>query len=251
MKLTLLGGGGERVDRGGGRAERPGPIRASAMYRLQEALGARFKDESGWRVADVYTSVDDEISRARSGVGLCDVSACGKLGVRGEAVEAWGPSVIGGPVPAVGRAAWEHVNGASVLVCRRSADELLLLTPPREVAAVAGVLEKAAESGGCVHVTDLTAAFAIVDLIGDKLHALLERLVALDLTAVPPLGVIQGDLARVHAIMVRSDHHALPVFRVIVAREYGDFVWRTLSDAGHDLGLTPVGAAAYSRMMSA
>jgi glycine cleavage system aminomethyltransferase T len=84
VKLTLLGSGGKRVDCGG-------PIRMSAMYRVQEALGARFKDDAGWRVADVYTSVDDEIARARGGVGLCDVSACGKLGVLGEAVESWGP----------------------------------------------------------------------------------------------------------------------------------------------------------------
>jgi glycine cleavage system aminomethyltransferase T len=244
VNLTLLGGGG-------GRAERAGPIRASAMYRVQEALGARFTDDAGWLVADVYTGVDDEIARARSGVGLCDVSACGKLGVRGEAVESCGSKVTGSALPAVGRAAWERVNGVSVLVCRRAADELLLLTPPREVTAVAGVLDKATEDGGCVHVTDLTAAFAVVDLIGDKLGPLLERLVALDVSVVPPLGVIQGDLAGVHAIMLRLDHQTLPVFRVLVGREYGDFVWRALSDAGHDLGLTPVGAAAYARMMSA
>jgi glycine cleavage system aminomethyltransferase T len=243
VKLTLLGSGGKRVDCGG-------PIRMSAMYRVQEALGARFKDDAGWRVADVYTSVDDEIARARGGVGLCDVSACGKLGVRGDAVESWGPKVTGGPLPTVGHAARERVNGASVLVCRRAADELLLLIPPSEVTAVAGVLEKTAESGGCVHVTDLTAAFAVVDLIGEKLFALLERLVALELSAVSPLDVVQGDLAGVHAIMLRLDHEMLPVFRVLVAREYSDFVWRTLSAAGHDLGLTPVGAAAYSRMMS-
>jgi len=221
------------------------------MYRAEEALGARFKDDAGWRVADVYTSAEDEIARARSGVGLCDVSACGKLGVRGDAVEGWGPKLTGGALPAVGRAAWERVNGASVLVCRRAADELLLLTPPAELAAVAGMVEKAAESGGCVHVTDVTAAYAVVDLIGGRLGELLERLVALELSAVPPLGVVQGDLAGVHAIMLRLDHQALPMFRVLVGREYGDFVWRTLSDAGHDLGLTPVGAAAYARMMSA
>lgn len=231
-------------------AERPGPIRASAMYRVQEALGARFKDDAGWRVADVYTSVDDEIARARGGVGLCDTSACGKLGVRGDAVEGWGPKVIGGDLPGVGHAAWERVNGAPVLVCRRAADELLLLTPPGELSAVTGLVEKAAESAGCVHVTGVTSALAVVDLIGDKVGALLERLVALDLSAVTPLGLVQGDLAGVHAILLRLDHGALAVFRVLVGREYGDFVWRTLTDAGHDLGLTPIGASAHARLMT-
>jgi heterotetrameric sarcosine oxidase gamma subunit len=229
--------------------QRPAPIRTSAMYRVQEAIGARFKDDAGWRVADVYTSIDDEVERARSGVGLCDVSACGKLGVRGEAVESLGVKLTGAPVPAVGLAARERMNGASVLVCRRAADELLLLTPPRDLSTVADVVATAVE-GGCAHVTDLTAAFAVVDLIGDRLDALLERLVTLDLTTVPVLGVAQGDLARVHAIMLRLDHPAVPGFRILVPREYGDFVWRTLTDAGHDLGLTPVGAAAHARLMT-
>jgi heterotetrameric sarcosine oxidase gamma subunit len=219
------------------------------MYRVQEALGARFKDDAGWRVAEVYSSVDDEVARARSGVGLCDVSACGKLGVRGDAVVPLGVKLTGRPVPAVGHASRGRVNGASVLVCRRAADELLLLTPPRELAALADVLAKAVE-GACAHVTDLTSAFAVVDLIGANLRALLERLVALELSAVPVLGVVQGDLARVHAVMLRLDHPTLPAFRVLIPREYGDFIWRTLGEAGRDLGLTPVGAAAHARLMT-
>jgi heterotetrameric sarcosine oxidase gamma subunit len=219
------------------------------MYRVQEALGARFKDDAGWRVAEVYTSVDDEIVRARSGVGICDVSALGKLGIRGEAVDSLGPKLTGRPLPGVCHASREQVNGAPVLACRRARDELLVLTPPGEVSAVAGVIERAVESA-CAHVTDLTAAFAVVDLLGARLGELLERLVALDLSTVPAFGVVQGDLARVHAIMLRLDHPTLPAFRVLVPRECGDFVWRTLADAGHDLNLTPVGATAHARLMT-
>ena len=37
-------------------------------------------------------------------------------------------------------------------------------------------------------------------------------------------------------------------FRIMVAREHGEFVWDSLRDAGHDLGLTLVGAAARARL---
>ena len=221
------------------------------MYRAQHAGGARFTDRAGWRVADVYTSTDDEVARARSGVGLCDTSACGKLGVRGAGIEPWGTTLTGRAVPAVGRMSRERVNGASVLVCRRAADELLLLTTADELPVVAGALAGPVDGDGCVHVTDLTAAFAVVDVVGDKLALLFERLVALDMSAVPAFGVVQGELGRVHAIMMRLDHPTLPVFRVLVAREHGDFVWKTLGDAGRDLGLVPVGAAAHARLMGA
>jgi sarcosine oxidase subunit alpha len=220
------------------------------MHRAQDVLGARFKDDAGWRVADVYTSIDDEIARAGSGVGLADASACGKLGVRGADVETLCVKLTGRAVPAVGHASRERVNGTAVLVCRRAADELLLLTPPSATAPVATVVEDAVE-GGCAHVTDLTSAFAVVDLLGPRLEALLERLVPLDLSAVPALGLVQGELARVHAIFLRLDHPGRSVFRVLVPRECGEFVWRTLLETGHDLGLTPVGAAAHARMLGA
>jgi heterotetrameric sarcosine oxidase gamma subunit len=226
------------------------PIRTSAMYRAQQAAGARFTEDAGWRVADVYTSTDEEAARARNGVGLSDVSATGTLGVRGEAIESWATKLTGHVPPAVGRAAWERVNGASVLLCRCAADEVLLLTTAGDGSAVAGVLARTVESAGCVHLTDLTAAFAVVDVIGPRLEALFERLVALDLSAVPPLGVVQAELARVHAIMVRLERPTFPAFRVLVPREYGDFVWHTLIDAGRDLGLTPIGAAAHGRLMA-
>jgi len=228
----------------------PSPIRTTAMYRAQLAAGARFADDAGWRVADVYTSTHAELAGAREGVAVSDVSACGKLGLRGEALESAAMKLTGRTAPPVGRMARERVNGAAVLACRLAADEMLLLTSAAEHVAVAAVLAGTAEAAGCLHVTDLTSAFAVVDLMGPTLPTLLERLVTVDLTALPPLGVVQGELARVHAIMIRLDEPTLPVVRVLVARESGDFVWRTLAEAGSDLGLAPVGAAAHARLLA-
>jgi glycine cleavage system aminomethyltransferase T len=228
----------------------PSPIRTTAMYRAQQAAGARFADNAGWRVADVYTSTDAELSRAREGVAISDASACGKLGFRGEAIESVAMKLTGRTAPPIGRAARERVSEAPVLACRLAADEMLLLTSAVEHAAVAAVLAGTVEAAGCLHVTDLTSAFAVVDLMGPALPTLLERLVTVDLTALPPLGVAQGELARVHAIMVRLDEPTLPVLRVLVPRESGDFVWRTLAGAGSDLGLAPVGAAAHARLLA-
>jgi heterotetrameric sarcosine oxidase gamma subunit len=218
------------------------------MYRAQRIVGARFTERAGWRVADAYTAPEAETARAREAVGLSDVSAWGKLGLRGETVESLGVKLTGRTLPAVGRASWERLNGASVLLCRRAADEVLVLTTPEEQSVVADVLTRTVESAGCVHLTDLTAAFAAVDVIGPRLGALFERLVAVDLSAIPPLGVVQCELAHVHAIMVRLDHPTLSVFRVLVPREYGDFVWHTLGEAGYDLGLSPIGATAHAQL---
>ena len=223
----------------------PAAVRLSAMYRRQLAQHATFKDEAGWRVADLYTSADGEAAAARRGVGLHDASATGKLGVRGGDLEPLVTALTGRERPPVGRASRVEIHGAAALLCRLAADELLLLSRPGDLASVESMVAKTAETVGCAHVTDLTSAFAAVDLIGPRVTALLERLLPLDLSeaAAPPLAVVQGELARVHAIVLRWDGR-LPAFRIMVAREHGEFVWDSLRDAGHDLGLTLVGAAA-------
>ena len=227
----------------------PAPVRLSAMYRRQLAEEATFKNDAGWRVADVYTSADGETAAARRGVGLCDASASGKLGVRGEDLEPLVTALTGREPPPIGRAARAELHGAAGLLCRLAADEVLLLTRPADLAPVESLVAKTAGTVGCAHVTDLTSAFAAVDLIGPRVTALLERLLPLDLSeaAAPPLAVVQGELARVHAIVLRWDGR-LPAFRIMVAREHGEFVWDSLRDAGHDLGLTLVGAAARARL---
>lgn len=227
------------------------PVRVSAMSRAAAALGARFTEQAGWKVADVYTVVEDEIAGARAGVGLADTSACGKVVVRGADVDAVVAKLAGRHPPAPGQASRERIDGANVLACRRVADEMLLLTGPADGEAVAAVVTRASETVGCAHVTDVTSGFAVVDLVGPRAGALLERLVPVDLSAsaVPPLGVVQAELARVHAIVMRLDHATLAAFRVLVAREYGEFLWHTLLDAGHDLGLTLVGATALARLI--
>ncbi len=60
-------------------------------------------------------------------------------------------------------------------------------------------------------------------------------------TIVPRLGIVQAEVAGVHAILIRLDRPE--GFRALVAREYGAFVWEMLLDAGADLGLAPIGVA--------
>jgi heterotetrameric sarcosine oxidase gamma subunit len=220
------------------------------MYRAQAALGASFTEDGGWKVATAYTSPAEEVRGARDGVGLADVSAGGRLGVKGEAVDALLAKVAGCDCPP-GRAAHVRLNGAETLACRLATDEVLLLTRAAEAAAVTELLEKASAASACAHVTDRSSACAALEVVGPGVPRLLSRLVPLDLSpaAVPPLGVVQGELARVRAIMIRLDLGAAPAFRILVAREHGEFVWTAVIRAGSDLGLVPVGAVAHARLM--
>ena len=219
------------------------------MYRSHRTLNATFAAEGDWQVAAVYTSVAQELQAARGAGGIADVSAGGRLGVRGEALDAVMTKVAGRPCPEAARAVRASLNGSGALVCRVAADELLVLTAPAAAGAVEGALVSACESAGCAHVTDLTSAFAAVELIGPRVPALLARLVPVELStgAAPPLSVTQAEVARVHGILIRLEH-PLPVFHLLVGREHGEYVWDALLDAGRDLGLVPIGSQARARL---
>jgi glycine cleavage system aminomethyltransferase T len=218
------------------------PYRVSAVHGAHLALGARLRDEAGWRVPDAYGAPAEEAARARAGVGLADASACGKLLVQAAAMEPVLVKAANVEWLAVGTALRIRIEAARTLACRLAEDEVLLLTPPAEAAAVASLLESLVAGAGCAHLTDVTSGLAVLDVLGPQTRALLARLSPLDLAALPPLAVVQGELAGVHAIVVALDRPA--GVRALVAREYGAFVWEALVEAGRDLGLTPVGTAA-------
>ena len=230
-----------------------GPLRRTAMYRSQVALGARFREEAAWMIADVYTSAEEEARTARAGVGLVDVSAAAKLAVRGADAATVVQKIMGQDAPGAGRALRARVDGAEAIVCRVAPDELLVLAAARHQQAAADLLTQACKAVPCAHVTDLTSTYAAIDVVGPRTLALLERLVPLDLSpaATPALAVVRGELAHVRAILIRLDHPHVAAVRALVPRECGAFVWNTLYEAGHDLGLTCVGSAGHALLMEA
>jgi heterotetrameric sarcosine oxidase gamma subunit len=224
------------------------PYRVSALYEAHRALGATLRDEGDWRVPDHYGSPGEEVTRALAAVGLADASACGKLCVRGDGVEAVLAKAAAIERFTVGAAERVFVEGLRVLALRPADDELLLLSPVAAAETVRDVVAGAAAGLPCAHLTDVTSALAVVDVVGPRGPELLARLSPLDLALVPVLGVVQGEVARVHATVIRLDRPAVPTFRLLVAREYGASAWDALHEAGHDLGLVPVGAAARARL---
>jgi len=228
------------------------PVRVTPFYRAQLAFGATFRDVDGWRVAERYPSTTEEADRARAAVGVADVSASGKFAVRGASIESLFAKLSGLGVPTGTIARRTRIDGTEVLVCRLAPDEVLVLAGAGETSGIRAQLERAAESVDCAHVTEVTSAFAALDLIGPAGPSLLARLVPIDLSAaaLPPLAIAQGELARVRAMILRLDHRRQPAFRVLVPREVGEFVWASLVDAGRDLDLVPLGLSAHAYLMA-
>ena len=222
-------------------------LRRSAIHHHHVALGARFAQQAGWEWAESFGNPEEEQRRARSGVVLVDLSPLGKLLIRGTGVAAWvGPGVGVGQV-----VAWVRVPGARL--CRLSHEDALVLTAPDEAPPqVVPALDRsiAAVGAGCLQVVDLTSARTGIGLVGPRSRDLLVKLTALDVDAerLSDARCAQTALAKVAALVVRQDVGGVPAYEVYVARDFGEYVWDAVLDAGAEFDIAPCGGAAYTRL---
>ena len=241
-------------------------IRRSALHAFHLAEASMIEDH-GWQCADSYGSVEAEVQAIREQVGLSDISPLAKLDIQGNDVLAslgqklslglsLGLSLETLPV---GRAvripaqALQLDTRASGLLCSLTGNHARLISPPGTAGAahsrVESVIQQTADSA-CIHLTDVTSNFTAVQLAGPRSRALLRKLTALDLRPAqfPDLSCAQGSLAGIHALVLRADIQAHLAYQVYCGREFGEYLWGALLDAGQEFGARPFGLAAQRQL---
>ncbi|MBI2951377.1 hypothetical protein HYY27_04740 [bacterium] len=227
------------------------PTKLSALHHLHLARRARMTDEAGWQLPAAYTSVEQEVEAAHKGVGLCDTSPLGKLDIRGTDAFAFLKDAYTYGVPeAVG--AMDRVLGGGGMaaagegLCARLAgDHFCLITGATALDAVqkslAGKL-KGRESE--VHLIDMTSAFASITVAGPRRRDLLYKLTGFNLSNFPDMACAQTGVAGVYARLL----HSRSAYHLHVPREFGEYIYETLMEAGEEFGVTPFGSEAWSRL---
>jgi len=232
-------------------------VARTPLHHWHTAHGARFAESDGWQIVEGYPSREREVQAARDGTVLADVSAHAKISLLGdgvgEMVSAWL-----GPDRAPKLLGVAAVDGG--LACRLRADHLLLLAH-----STSWALEGDSPSflKGAVPL-DVTSAYAGFFLSGRAALELLSRLTALDVSSrlqgdspsllkgPVPLDVsscAETNLAGVHALLVRIPRPQPAAVYIYVSWDFAEYVWERLLDAGQDLGLTPIGMAAYRELI--
>jgi len=192
------------------------------------------------------------MSAVRVGVGLCDMSPVGKLDVKGkdcvpllERTFSLGAALGIGQIQRVILQETAGVATSTGFCCRLSNDQVLLLTAPDATVAVEQRLMQQV-GAGCVHLTNLTSVLTAVQVVGPRSRDLLGKLTALDLSSpqFANLTCTQGSVANVHAIVIRADVGGRLAYEVYYGREFGEYLWDTLMDAGQEFGAVPFGVVA-------
>jgi glycine cleavage system aminomethyltransferase T len=191
---------------------------------------------NGWLVPRSYGGAEGEAEAARTGLALADVSASGKLSLRGRGVSALCETLApGSPVVKLLGVAW--LAGAEpALACRLTEDHLLLLSP-------GGTPLRPDLHGESVVATDVTSAYAGFLVVGPHTPDLSRRLTHLDVrpAALPVNSCAETQLAGVEALLIPTAEVSLPALRLYVAWDVAECVWERMWEAGHDLSIAALG----------
>ena len=239
-------------------------IRRSALHAFHLAEASMIEDH-GWQCADSYGSVEAEVQAIREQVGLSDISPLAKLDIQGNDVLAalgqklslglsLGLSLETVPVGRAVRIPAQALNAQTDgLLCSLARNHARLISPPGTAGAVhtrvESVIQQTADSA-CIHLTDVTSNFTALQIAGPRSRALLRKLTALDLRPAqfPDLSCAQGSLAGIHTLVIRADIQAHLAYQVYCGREFGEYLWDALLDAGQEFGARPFGLATQRQL---
>jgi glycine cleavage system aminomethyltransferase T len=214
------------------------PVKRSPGHREHARLGARFAREAGWEIPAAYGSVDDERRALGEGVAVADVTARGKIDVRGDVqpVLQWlnpkNAPEVGTVAPGGGTAARGHV-------ARLAERWALVLCEPDTLERCLAEAEAAANDSEAM-VTDATSLYAGFALFGPEAAGALSRLTSFDAGRMAEGACAATRVAEAPAILVRPAVGGSP-FELYIGSEYARYAWESLLEAGAEPGIRPTG----------
>ena len=220
----------------------PKPNRLSPLHNRHQTLDASFDLRRDWLVPAVYTSSVEETVVLQEGVGLVDISARGKLLLKGANFHTAIAARLGEPSPQPGDVI--VVKSKQLLAAGLTPDEFLILTPPGAEKELATLLEaEIAAETIFASVIDLTSGLVGLSLSGPKSTAVMRKLCAIPFFSreFPNLHVAQSSFAQVRGTIIRQDRGVFPSFEIFADCSYSAYLWETVLDAGREFGMQPVG----------
>ncbi|MDR6288327.1 sarcosine oxidase subunit alpha [Inquilinus ginsengisoli] len=249
------------------------PTRLTPSHDWAAEQGAVFVEAGAWLRAQYFPrpgekdwleTVNREVRRTRSAVGICDVSTLGKIDLQGaDAAEFLNRLYINGwSTLAVGRARYGLMLREDGIVMddgttSRLADDRFLVTTT--TANAAKVMQHMEFCHQClwpeldVQFTSVSDQWAQFSVAGPRARDLLSRIVdpPFDIgnAAFPYLGAAELTVCGgVTARLFRISFSGELAYEVAVPARYGDALVRRLMETGKDLGITPYGTEALGVM---
>jgi heterotetrameric sarcosine oxidase gamma subunit len=230
--------------------------RLTPIHHWHQRHGARFVLEAGWKRVENYGNPDQEVSLVSTTAGICDATPLTKIDFQGkDAATFLARSLPGAAIPTLGFHNRARLSGdekaGELQVARLKTERFLVFGSPDAREDLVARLAEPAPDLECMHVTDLTSAFAAMRLVGPSSAAVLKKICPLHLGGG---GLVSGQcaqtpVARVGAVVMRDDDlMGWMGYLILVSRDYGEYVWKSLLSAGEGLHIGYFGLAAERRL---
>jgi aminomethyltransferase len=221
------------------------PYKLTPMHGWHERHGAQMTEVSGWRRVVNYGDVKAEVAVIYSSVGLGDVTPLSKIDVQGKYSDRLlerfvRPLAIGEHVSALLSPALE----TEAYIARLTQERFMVVCEGQEEPQINTYLADEALRCDCVHVTDMTSAYAALYLVGPMSTKLLKKLSPAPIDSITTGRCLQSPVARIPGLLVRTDVRNVPAWLLFVARDYGEYFWESVLLAGHEFGIRPFGLTA-------
>jgi glycine cleavage system aminomethyltransferase T len=238
-----------------GAAEAPvfDPVMRTPLHRQHVKRGATFARDGAWEYAATYAGdADVEGRRAMAhGVGIVDVSARGKIDLRGaigglfsriaRTSEGWGPGRIVAIEPAPSEA---HPG----LIAPISDVWAILFCPPDSVATRLDEMEAPVAEGRTM-ITEVSSQYSGFALAGPRTFELLSLVTGFDLDALEPGAAVATRLLDITGILLHrrldGDRTAVEAW---VSSSYARYAWESLLSIGARHGGAPAGRDALAEL---
>ncbi len=238
------------------------PVRYTAMHWRHLERGAETTQAGMWMRPAVYGPKDGreetiraEATNVRRNVGLIDVSTLGGIEVRGPDAAEFLNRIytFAYTKQQVGRARYVLMTDMSGVItddgvaCRlRDNHFYVTATTSGAQNVYQAMLFHNAQWRLDVDVTNVTAAYAGVNIAGPKSRAVMAGLTDVDLSAeaFPYMGVREGAVAGIPARLLRVGFVGELGYEVHVPASHGEALWDALMEAGKSEGIKPFGVEA-------
>lgn len=237
------------------------PLRRTPMHYQHDQLGAVWMDLGDWKRPRYYDPagvgsqehcVKEEYRAVRERAGIIDVSTLGKIEVKGsdagrllDLVFTHNFSTL--PIGRVRYSVMCDELGTIVddgTISRMDVQRYFVTTTTGNVDFVQQWLEWwAAASGLEVTITNLTAGLASMNLAGPHARDVLARLTDCDLSSqnFPYMDWRETIVAGVPATLMRIGFVGETSWEIVIAAEYGSYVWEQILEAGASVDLRAFG----------
>lgn len=222
------------------------PDKQSPLFEVCQESGAQFMNLAGWQIPGHFGTMAEEIEGSTNRVVLLDDSAIAKVRLEGFPAAALLERAWSIPQLEIGRGALSSDRQ----VYRLRQDLFFILDAPGREGDLMNALGSASHADELITISNMTDGRAALRLIGPRAAELLSRLCGLDIhpDRFPNLAARQSSVAKTGQLVVRFDVGRLPAYYLIGDRSLAAYLWRIIIEAGHDLGISPIGQAALQQL---